>query len=493
MRRALLLSLPLLPLLHFACVSDDPGSPAGLDASVPGLDGGTAEGGSLPDVVTPLPDTFVPDGGPSAVNVRVTHPDKTPVENVHVIFHDKAGAVLDEKTTQNAGVVSAFVPAGSQVTVVLGTPTQPRLVTITDVEPGDNLLAIDTSPIENLANSKLVSVDSVTPGAPVGTMFYEVSVGGCTSTTGSFPTNISLIARCVGAGTVPIVVRAVNDGNSTEGFAYQKNVNLLDAGVPDGAAADSGLLSVNVSGAWQDAAVGSQNVSATNAPDSGYMTMTFSELVSGVALPQTAYPDMDGGQADASFIAHPAFADALQSETFIVGRVGTGVSYNGVAVREGASLSGSRTHDLSQLLPKIDDAGIEDGGALRPIASWTSSASLAGADGAIVQMGWNEAIDGGYVYGTWTFVVPPTATSVTPPVLPAAYQAYAPSATSYVYQPPVVTVVEASFIKDYSELRQLAGSLPPSEGLINDNGTNLTPPLPADGTVKMSAFTRNGD
>lgn len=493
MRRSLTLILPLLPLFHFACVSDD-GNPApGLDASVPGLDAGTTDSGSLPDVVA-QPDVVIPtEAGPTAVNVLVTHPDKTPVENVHVIFHDTTGAVLDEKTTANAGQVSAIVPADSQVTVVLGTPMQPRLVTITGVQPGDNLLAIDSTPLEDLVNSKVASVQSVTAGAPLGTLFYEVSIGACSIQTGSFPTSISLLTKCIGAGTVPIVVRGMDDGSGTTGFAYQKNVNLLDAGVPDGAAADSGLLAVSVEGAWQDAAVGSQNVSIVNAPDSGFVTVGFAEHANGVPVPQLAYVDPDGGAADASFITHPGFADALQSEAFQVVRIGTGVSYNGIATREPATASGSRTHDLAQLLPRIEDAGIEDGGALRPIASWSPAASLASADGAIVQLAWNEAVDGGYVQGTWTIVVPPTATSVTPPILPAAYAAYAPSATSYVYQPPVVAAVEASFIKDYAELRRVAGSLPPTDNLISDNGGGIAPPLSADGTVKMSAFTRNGD
>ena len=93
-------------------------------------------------------------------------------------------------------------------------------------------------------------------------------------------------------------------------------------------------------------------------------------------------------------------------------------------------------------------------------------------------------------HGTWTFVVPPTATSVRVPEIPAASSPLTPDAGVGFDSIPLVASVEASFVPNYAALRSVFASLPATG---YPNKAVMLPPLPSDGTVRVTAFSFSAD
>ena len=81
------------------------------------------------------------------------------------------------------------------------------------------------------------------------------------------------------------------------------------------------------------------------------------------------------------------------------------------------------------------------------------------------------------------------------PALPASVTRGPGASADYTsYGLPRVVSVEASFVNGYSEFRKGAGVLSPRRNVIDNTGTPMiVPPLPANGTVKFSVYTVNGD
>jgi hypothetical protein len=131
----------------------------------------------------------------------------------------------------------------------------------------------------------------------------------------------------------------------------------------------------------------------------------------------------------------------------------------------------------------------------RPSVTWTTEAgSLASADGAIAILGWTSVGDAGQaITGSWTLVGPPTVTSMQAPALPASLGGSAPAPDAS-FATPAVIVVQGTFLSGYAELRAQFASIPPTSALLSGEGyRSIAPPLPTDGTLRMTTFTTNGD
>jgi hypothetical protein len=168
-----------------------------------------------------------------------------------------------------------------------------------------------------------------------------------------------------------------------------------------------------------------------------------------------------------------------------------------IARRGAPSGDGGVTNfDESSLLPLLDAVSFDMTSLAQPTVSWvTEAGSLAGASGTIATFAWSEGDSS--IQGTWTILAPPTAASVTAPALPASLSAWAPAVDAAFDSPPIVVVVAGSgaLVPDYAHLRAQFSALPAQTSLLYDNLSidPLIPPLPVDGTLRLTAFTVNGD
>lgn len=468
-----------------ACEDDPTPRAADFDAQAPAFDANRpppADGG--------IPDTSVPDGdaGPGAVTVNVRNPAGQPIAGATVVFGSATGDVLQSLTSDATGTVTAVVPSGSQVTVVFSTSDDARLVTITAVEPGDVIVASDLT----AANADLlgtVSVATQSDGGP-SAVTYRYSSGDCSTSafSGDPPPFVYGLAKdCVNAqGKLPVLAEAYGESGEPVGFQFAKNVT---------APTDGGAVTPAF-GAWSTA-ITQQTLNTTNLQlDGGSNYLAFAEIADGVMTTRSDFlPGTDAG-GQSVFVHHAGYADAVQFEVsaslFYFGP-GSGLVGN-VTRAPAPTANGTTNVDFATRLPEITSSAVDGGAPGRPAIIWTPAASLGAADGTYVVAHWFEPIDGGQRRGTWTFVTPPSATSLTAPALPASVTS-APGAQADFESGGIthVITVEASFVNGYGDFRRGAGVIAPRRQLLENSGGMHVPALPVNGTVKFTAFTSNGD
>jgi len=506
LRRSALLLL-LTPVGCFSASSGG-GSPPGFDAAQndaefdSGTTPETSVDSSTMDVTVMEASVDAPvEAGPQPVTVVVTNAAGAE-QGVPVVFQQASGAVIASATTNAAGIVSQLQPAGVQVTIVLGTSAAPSLFTIEQVAPGDTLAVYDRS--ADVTNGQ-VSVDSWSDAGPPGTASYEVDVGSCNTFGAGPPLVVFLGTACPVAGQFPVLVTSRDINGAALGYAWQKG-NTLPG--------DGGVAHVAVGGAWSTTTdtltltTDSPPPFAAANSDNGYLG--FSAIVNGMGT-EGANSYFGGIGADDGGVTWPfpyadGYPEHLQTEANVT-NYGTSASGNGVTISaiatRGAGDAGSATTNLaiSQLLPPIQTASIDaTTNPVQPTVTWDigDAGSVATTDGVVVAFTWSGNDDGGFVNGIWTIVAPPTASSVQVPALPAAQADHAPFSGAFFSNEPAVLIVEATFLSGYAQLRAQAGTA----ALTSQFNSNLSfsssspivvPPLPVDGTLRLTAFTANGD
>ena len=141
------------------------------DAAPP--DGATADAATADAAVAPVAITVDNDLGPEP--------------SVLVVFQDSTGAVLAQVTTDANGVASQVVPAGSQVTAIMGSMSAPSLLTIEDVAPGDVLTAYN--PADTSVSGAQVATTVQAPALPTSAADFGPDV------TSEFSDPVVLAAR----------------------------------------------------------------------------------------------------------------------------------------------------------------------------------------------------------------------------------------------------------------------------------------------------------
>jgi hypothetical protein len=512
--RACVLVLPAITLGCFGQSSGGGGGGASfdsgtgdasfLDSTMPEMDS-AMEASPMPEAAVDAPvdspadvaKEAAPEAGFTGLEVVVTT-DSGPESGVTIVVQDATGAVVTSGKTDATGRVTfPTVAANSQMTAVLGPSTTASLVTVVGVQPGDVIPVFDTTG-QPLANT--ISVDSVPANPPAGTASLVGYVGQCQITTvpGSLYVTYSAFSTpCWGAdGQFPVLVVAsggADAGFAALGYTYQKN-NVIS---PDG-----GTAHVNMTGSWTPGAPTTVQLDSNGWPDSGaYISgqLGMSQVASGVPLQSITSFGVGGPATPPQVQVYPGYADFLQTEgaynqsTPTYSQLATTV----IATRNGAD-AGPATIDMSQALPLLDTSALDaSAAAAQPVVVFgLDGGSVAGVDGTLVQITWTGFDDGGLgVTGMWTFVVPPGTTHLQAPALPAAVSAWAPVAGASFGNTPSVAMVEASFITGYAQLRAQAAALPLSAKLTSGTSSQepIIPPLPVDGTLKLTAYTQNGD
>lgn len=484
------------PLVVLACVSSDDSNPTlpDVDAGFVFDGGGKLDAGSVDATLNDAgqADTSAPvDAGADAslpVTLVVTKAGQ-PESGVTVVFHAPDGTFVDSVVTGADGKATHVVASGGQVTALFGTPAHANIVTLVGVQPGDILNAVDSS-ADDYPSPPEVSVTAIPQGGPSEPNFYSVNVGVCqtTFTAGQLPATFPLYRpSCARDGKFPVLILA--EGNTELGFTAKKQ-NAM--------AADGGVSNVDLSAGTWSTTQPTFTVQTSNAPTTTQQArVSYSEVADGVVFPTTMTfdPSLDAGVQSSAFIVHPGYPDSIQYEGTLRTATNNGVSLTGIGTRAAAAPDGGAVSvDMAQLLPSIATATLDSTAPPRLVANWTTAAPIVGADGAFVRVDWYTLDDAGANSSNhWTVVVPPSATSATLPDLGAALAPWAPTANSTFFAFPVVAVMEASFVADYDSLRPLAATIPPSDTLVQDAYGPIAPALPVDGTIKLSAFTNNGD
>lgn len=474
-------------MLHFACTDSDEADPKlNVDGGLTNPDGSVSQtdGQVLPDVVIPNDVQVDVDAGPQPVTVRALSRG-LPAAGVTIVWGDANGAVVDTSTTDAQGLASKLVASGTMVTAILGTATKQRLVTMLAVEPGDVLTAVDTTEDEDNGPGS-VTIDSIPANPPVGLTGYTTQTGrncaGFINAVGTLPASVSAYNRCQHAGRTSLLVTA--EQTSTElAFAYKKDIALN----PDGG---DTVVSID-GGSWTP--MGSHKITVVNGPtDAGSALLVASEFSSGVKLSRYTYvATPDGGPQSGNIAVHPGYADTTVAEASYSVYNGPTRSHRGVAAKAGAD--GGTTLDFTGALPFIRSFERDGGADAGPqTVTWSAEGPLTNADGAFIRFGWtDDLVDGGSVQGSWTFVAPPTTTSIKLPSLPASY---GPSDAANTDGLPVVVFFESPSLNGYADVRKAAGALPPTLDMIyGDNYYGLMPELPVDGVVNFTAITNPGD
>jgi hypothetical protein len=186
---------------------------------------------------------------------------------------------------------------------------------------------------------------------------------------------------------------------------------------------------------------------------------------------------------------HPGYPDATQTEGSVAFHDVAFTAEIAAATRAGvATTSQSVSMDLTTLpfLTAAHIDGADAGTAAQPITTWTTeSAAPATTAGVGVAFTWTSTpLDGGSsVYGSWTILAPPSATSVRAPALPASDSDYVPASNAVYGVTPQVALLQGSAVPSYAVLRAQFGALLP---LFSGGSSLEMPPLAADGTLAVS-------
>lgn len=454
---------PAVASLALLACEDDPSSSSGLvvpegggfDSPTSPTEGG-ADGGADADA------------GSGAVVVTVQR-SIGPAANVTVIFHDAVGVVLATTKTGADGKASFEATVPGMVSALLGGGTRRHIMTWLGVQAGDQLFASDLED-RTPKGSYLATMQGDLSDA--GATFRTASVGRCASNpTASLTFDIPLYADCV--KTLSSVLAYADSDGTPLRYAFKKS-NAPPP--PDGGAAPVAL------GPWVTPAI--VNVKPLNAPDAGQVFATLDDIAEG-----NAYSNQTGAGVNrfgvAPFSVAPNFAEAQQATIRYSPPVGGGAS----KVIVGKRVNAPQTQidiDFAGALPALDSASLTATDIKRPKVDWHAVAPLTAAKGGMILLTW---FDSRTDERSWSFVVPPSATAVTAPILPAEADAWAPQSATDAspgssYAPPFVIFVDASVLPNAAAFRREAGRVIP----YTDPATVETRAiLPANGDLKITS------
>jgi hypothetical protein len=187
------------------------------------------------------------------------------------------------------------------------------------------------------------------------------------------------------------------------------------------------------------------------------------------------------------FVTHVGYSDFVQSEANIQSSNGVGTTFTAVATRSASptTTSGAVTLDLNQLPPTIDTETADwMTNPAQPSVTFQPGAPITAPLGTVLVLTWDGQTDGGqFTTNTWTIVAPPSLTTITAPVLPAAAVGFTP-ANEQGNQTVTITVMSGDGITGYDQFRQVAGVMPPPNYDYISNA--VVPLLPLDGTLTLT-------
>jgi hypothetical protein len=408
-----------------------------------GPDGGTTGSGDS---------GFGPDAPAGTPLTSVTVFDGVAESGITVLFHDAEGALIGEAATNSEGTASGAIPAGGMITLVFGEDIARSMVTFTALQPGDAVLF--GAPFDR--REWLGDVAISLPGPQTGAGSYAVYNGCDLKSLPDAATVANLYAdRWCSPGlmssSLAVAFDAVGDAIA-HGYVTSVAPNT-DAPTPATTSAWSTLwetLQVEV----RDIPAGTSSLEVFSEDLRGQIPLYFTGDSTTTITPVVTLPLARAGS--------PA-----------VDGLGVGViAYGAGGGRSGAYFASAeppaaatKVISLAAALPWLSSLQVVADGDGRPSIRANTSGSLAGADGGTVFVTW--AI--GANFGEWLLVVPPGATDVRLPQLPASLADFAPQAGT-TFSEYGIKFIDADFVPDYHVIRTNP------TWLMNDELISLLPP-----------------
>jgi len=447
MRRTVLLLAPLVAAgALFACENDSSsGAPGAFTVEAGAFDAPASD--------SPAPDAEPPK--PAGVTVSVTRAG-LPAAGISVVFHDAAGAVLQVVATGSDGKATSTGAAPAMASALLGgsgAVTRRHVVTWVDVKAGDVLSTIDFADPTVVAQYE-VSFGSFADG---GAVAYNAGSGTCGGS-GDSPIAIPLSRGCLNA-TSSVLGIALDVASDPIAVAYKKGIAAPST--------DGGVGAVTL-GPWLTPST--LTVTVTNAP-AGSIDALVGEFSEGATyLSRTR--SFVGGETTLAFA--PGFAEALEPAVLAVNATGGGTRALIKRIPPGPAVA----FDFATALPAILTGTNDWSNVARPVIAWTSASPLSGSDGGHVTLGWT---DQGHE-GGWTFIVPPSATSVKAPALPAEAAAWLPTSGAFPETAGQLIFADVDSVPSYDVFRKGAGRALIGPGLFSGAL------LPQNGTLRTTTF-----
>ena len=456
MRRSALLLAPLAAAAALFACEDDTVTGGGVPFTPP--DGGGFDAPPLPDAA--------PDASSTDVTVAVQRMGK-PAADVLVVFHDAAGAVIGTAKTGADGKAASSGPTPKMASVLLGSAKDLRrhILTWVDVEAGDQLLASDVAEESNPGTFSIAFAGSF---ADAGATSYSASVGECTAFTADPLQAVTVFPGLGCYGPQNAALGRAFQGANVVGYAFAKGAPALPT--------DGGAQSVTL-GAWAPPQL--VDVAEANPPQGALVSTMLLEVASGLSFPNHEQVVGNPNQ----FKVAQGFADAVQGVA-----IAELDSQNGLArllAARRVAPAANLALDFAAALPAITDSTADVSSPRRPQIGWTSAAPLTASDGGAVRLRWFGQGEDSYA---WSFIVPPTATSVKAPAMPAEAADWLPSdeAGATPFDDPQIAFAESDLLAGYRAFRATQGLVVPLVSPTADPSVAL----PQNGSLKISNFVK---
>lgn len=137
-----------------------------------------------------------------------------PIEGQDVVFQNDQGSVVAFEQTDASGTTSSVLPNDSFVTIPRVNGSDFTLLTIGDVQPGDDIVLRENP--ESLADTVAQTLTIDWPGTASDADNYEVTDGCSVVSTvdPTTPSQLDVMSSCTNADTADIMAEAVNDGGT---------------------------------------------------------------------------------------------------------------------------------------------------------------------------------------------------------------------------------------------------------------------------------------
>ncbi len=414
---------------------------------------------------------------------------------VPVVWSDATGAMVDQSTTDAQGRASTSAPTAVTVTVVLGTPLAPTLYTVMGLTAGETVPVVD---VTQLVAHAAATVHVYIPAYPPQGAIEASSPGFANWVGGTFGGGAAPVTMPVtvnnGVGVVqtdagyvaaiPTLSEMYTSGGTPIGYAWTSApLPPYDAGT------EAGTETVTLSSAWSTS-YHLEQTALSGWDGGGAVTTSFAEAFDGLLIPIDNYNLAPANPAPGEVqyaYTHPGYAERYQVETtYTTGRLSDG-NYAVTFIGAGPPLTADTviTFDATALgtAPYIASTGVVASAAGQPVFSWTlGSGDLSAATAIVFTGAWDATVGSQSQSGLWTIVSPGTsATSLTPPHLPASLAQYAnPSGgrggygALYVVQGQTEFPTYTSFASGASAfLRMTCGALAPTYPVLAGTGTSV--------------------
>jgi len=440
-----------------------------------------SDAGSAPEPPTPPPprgEASIPidasggDAGAPRLTVRAIDIERRPVAGALVVFSNADGEPLATATADAAGVAQGEVPDGGQVTVVFRTSPDTTLLTLTGVHPNDELTAVETPPVRNVARDLTPTFAAAPPPGD-----QSLLLGNCEGPTNASP---QLLLLCVDYQPSFTFVANVRDSDAgLKAFSFAKNVV-----VPS-----SGAIAIG-SGPWSTA-VSPRTVTVTNVPDGELVVAASVEVVGATAVKTVSRAgdiSRTGTTLTMTLEGRDGYADASQFEVTRVYPAPSmfGRKLSAMVVRH-ADIQKTAAFDRAAALPELTDTTAQATGDGRFRLSYAPELPITNTTGSYFIASWFVTDEDAGETRTfrWALLAPAGTAS---PMLPrlAANVALPPGAPSRVD----ALVFHATDLT-YDEVRRdpnrhvPLGALSPFPAYAA-----FTPALPRPGTFRFSAYLR---